>query len=501
LFYGSQWAAHELQLGGTVITVHTNKTNNNEKGVALLVALLTLLLITAIGMGLIVMANTETSISANFRDEQTAFFSAKAGLEEVRDRMRAGANNSLNGNLPTALPGTANGILYVTNPIGAEVVAPWNSANAYADKELCKEVTCTNGIPAGNPWYLTASAGGSYAAVPPLTWKWARLTVKTNKTAAGTSYTSSVDGTASGNRVCWTGSNEITTANANCGANADVYVITSEAYTSSGSRRMAQMEAVRNLNVPVVAALFTKLSTDTGQALNITGNTDPVCNLPSTYGAASGTSTVTTPGQGNVTGSPAGTVNNYGWTINVPGLIASLQQNAVSITTVSGITGGNGNPPNYTLTNGALGTAPTVTYNGSQAITAITNPGTPVVYQTPSLTGTGSPAPVGTLTLGGSGSGVTGQGVLIVNGNLTLDVSHGFDYFGLIVVTGNMTMISSTNASVNPHIDGAVIVGGQFTAPISNFSGSISVHQNACMVNSALGPQYYRAVAVRELMY
>lgn len=88
-----------------------------------------------------------------------------------------------------------------------------------------------------------------------------------------------------------------------------------------------------------------------------------------------------------------------------------------------------------------------------------------------------------------------------MNGNLTLDVSHGFNYFGLIVVTGNMTMISSTNASVNPHIHGAIIVGGQFTAPISNFGGSISVHQNACMVQSAPGPAFYRSVALRELMY
>jgi len=52
-------------------------------------------------MGMILMSNTETNVSANFRDEQTAYFAAKAGIEEIRDRLRAGANGQLA--LPTTL--------------------------------------------------------------------------------------------------------------------------------------------------------------------------------------------------------------------------------------------------------------------------------------------------------------------------------------------------------------------------------------------------------------
>ena len=40
---------------------------------------------------MIMLTNTETSTSANFRDEQTALFGAKAGMEEIRDRFRPGA--------------------------------------------------------------------------------------------------------------------------------------------------------------------------------------------------------------------------------------------------------------------------------------------------------------------------------------------------------------------------------------------------------------------------
>jgi len=133
-----------------------------------------------------------------------------------------------------------------------------------------------------------------------------------------------------------------------------------------------------------------------------------------------------------------------------------------------------------------------VTRNGSQAITAITAPGTPITYATPI---------VGTLTLGGGAGGINGQGVLVVQGNLTIDVATGFNYYGLIVVTGNITMISSSNSSVTPNFNGAVIGGGTFSAPISNFGGSISLHQNACAVQSAMTGLFYRTVANREMIY
>jgi Tfp pilus assembly protein PilX len=477
------------------MTFNRNRAKNSESGVALVLALLTLLLITAAALGMITMTNTETNISANFRDESIAFFAARAGAEEIRDRIRTSATNSLNTSLPTALPGGASSVLYVTNPSGGETVTPWlTTGSNYPDTEICKELTCTSNVPpSGYNVTPAASASTSYAASPILPWKWVRIAVKTNKSAAGTGKVNSVDGTTSGNRVCWNGTNEVVTTAATCGTNSPVYVVTAFAATPSRSHRMVQYELVNNINVPVVAALFTKNSTNTGQALNVTGATDPVCSMPSTYGAASGTSTVTTPGGGNVTGSPAGTVNTYGWTLgDLSGMIAPFLPTATNITTVSGISSPSGSPPNYTLANGNLGTAPTVTYNGSSAISAITSPGTPVTYVTPT---------VGTLTLGGGTGGINGQGVLIVRGNLTIDVSNGFNYFGLIVVTGNITMISSTNASVSPHIHGAIISAGSFTAPISNFSGSISLHQNACMVQQALGSTFYNTVAIRELMY
>src|ERR1700682_494233 len=271
-------------------------SNSSERGIALVIVLLVLLLMTMIVAGMMVMSTTDTAIGANFRDEQRAFFAARAGLEEVRDRLRSTSTNSLNGSLPTALPGTSNGVLYITNALSGETVAPWNTtANNYPDDEICKELTCTNNVPAGNPWYTNpaaAVASSTYAATPKLTWKWVRIMVKPNRSTPGTSRITSVDGASSGGtlgaRVCWNGSNQLVTTNPDCGANAPVYSITVLAVTPSGSRRMLQYEETINVNVPVVAALYAKNGIAMGDALNVTGNTESGCSDNSVYGAASG---------------------------------------------------------------------------------------------------------------------------------------------------------------------------------------------------------------------
>src|ERR1700675_3246780 len=159
-----------------MIIIHGKKPDSSERGIALIVALMMLMLISAALMGMIMMSNTETNVSANFRDEQTAFFASKAGIEEVRDRLRSSATDSLSGSAlflstnvpPYPLPGQANAILYITNPASGETVAPWlTTGSNYPDDEICKEVTCVSGVPAGT-WYASASYSTTYAAAPRL---------------------------------------------------------------------------------------------------------------------------------------------------------------------------------------------------------------------------------------------------------------------------------------------------------------------------------------------
>ena len=173
-----------------------NKNRRGERGIALIAALLMLLLVSAVAVGMILASDMESSISSNFRDEQTALFSARGGVEEVRDRLRSTATNSLAATIPTNQPGNDDGVLYIINPLDGEVVAPWNTAGTnFPDAEICKEIPCVGGVPGGTPWFKQAVASPAYAATPKLPWKWVRVNPKINKTTSS-NISASVDGSS-----------------------------------------------------------------------------------------------------------------------------------------------------------------------------------------------------------------------------------------------------------------------------------------------------------------
>ncbi len=305
-----------------MIRRQNRKSKSSERGVALVIALLTLLLISAILMGMIVASNSETNISTNFRDEQTAFFAARAGIEEVRDRLRPSAAPTLATTAyftasPTPLAGAPSGVLYITNPTGGETVTPWlTTGTNYPDDEICKELTCVGGIPTG-AWALPAqSAGASYAAAPILPWKWVRIMIKPNKSDTGLTRVTSVDGLTNANRVCFNGTHEYTTAAVTC-PDKPVYELTALAVTKSGSRRMVQYEVSQGTFPPIPGAIvfdgpnpafgapnsnsFTVSGTDVDQGPNSGAGCPAAANVPALggYNAASTatlTSDVTRPG-------------------------------------------------------------------------------------------------------------------------------------------------------------------------------------------------------------
>lgn len=232
------------------------KGNKRERGVALFLAIFALLLLSGIGLAMLFSSDTETSISINYRDKQTAIYAALAGLQEARDRIQPltgdlgpGTNLSSAGLniVPTALPSTGSpNVLYIVNPAPGETVAPWDPNNKYFDDELCHEqyfvsnlsvtqgatgVPCpahpTSGssLPPGSSWYTWydnsqgktksgASGGGSttdptspaymeanYHLSSPLKYKWVRITLKADN------MTPVTVGTGNGTQVCWSDSN------------------------------------------------------------------------------------------------------------------------------------------------------------------------------------------------------------------------------------------------------------------------------------------------------
>jgi hypothetical protein len=435
------------------------KTGGTERGVALVIALLVLMLITAVGMGMILMSNSETNVSANFRDEQTAYFAAKAGIEEVRDRLRAGAADSLL--LPTTLgstlPGAPSGVLYVINPLGSETVAPWLiTGSNYPDNELAKELNCTGTAPTGSWWVPTSpTASTGYAASPILQWKWVRVMEKINKSSTGCTRITSVDGTTNGNRVCWTGTHEVTTLLTSCNAaNANympVYELTALAVTTGGSRRMMQYEVAQNafpaipgafvfdgsnpsFNPPNSSA-FTVSGADTnvhpGNAIN--GVTCPAPVNQPALGSFDNpaTSTLTTA----VSGSPNRSIQYtsaipYATVPAIANVYSTMSTDSVNLTTVDGLT---------TFANMITTAAgPNIYPNG----TVPANMGTPS-------------SPVVNVVNGDVSISGSGAGVLLVTGKLTLNGN--FSWNGLILAIGEGAILKSGGG-------GATLNGSMFAA-------------------------------------
>ncbi len=494
-----------------MIRKQRTKAKSSERGVALILVLLTLLLISAVLMGMIVASNSETNISANFRDEQTAFFAARAGIEEVRDRMRPSATPTLATSIyfttsPTPLAGAPSGVLYVTNPTNGETVTPWlTTGTDYPDDEICKELTCVGGIPTG-VWALPAqSAGASYAAAPVLAWKWVRVMIKPNKSSTGLARVTSVDGLTNANRVCFNGTNEYTTAATTC-PDKPVYELTALAVTKSGSRRMIQYEVSQGTFPTIPGAIvfdgpnpgfnapnsnsFTVDGTDVDKGPNNGAGCSAAANVPAVggYNAAATTALTndaTRPASytSGATATPA--ISNVSSQLGKLNTVDGLQAlvNNVTAAAASNIYGTSPLPNPSTLNIGSIG--PPI------------NPVINVVQ--------------GDYTLDGS---TTGSGILLVTGNLTFSGNPTYD--GLILVIGQGTV--TKNGGGNGTLNGAMLVANMFDGsgnPIPlgagnapgqpsitwNGGGTAQFNYDSCWVNYGSRPLPFRTITDRELVY
>ena len=180
------------------------RNRKSERGTALIMALLALMVLSAIAVGLVYMTNTETLVNSNYRSEQVSYFAAKAGMEEARDRMmlNAGAGgyyfvNMAPNPLPTGAPSLVTNppqVLYIINEGNQPgSVTPWVAGSTYMDDELCHDgyalgftsvpdpgIHCTS-MPNGTAWYASTTSqlpyNGSAAALP---FKWTRVAIKLN---------------------------------------------------------------------------------------------------------------------------------------------------------------------------------------------------------------------------------------------------------------------------------------------------------------------------------
>jgi len=443
-------------------------SRDHQRGVALLMALIALLIIGAITAGAILLSNTETSVSSNFRDEQLAFFSAKAGVEEARDRMQKGVTDTLRtASLPTTLPGTAGSVLYILNPANGETVAPWNgsSSTTYPDDEICKEtstIACSSNLPSlssCSSWCVSTTASSVYAASPVLPWKWVRVMLKQNN--ALTSYSTNGVST-SGAQTCWNGTNEETTS---C-APPDflpVYTMTALAVTPTGSRRMVQAEIAEDrLNFNASAALTLDGTGDTASMPNsgnfaISGTDVGGCGATTTNPAVPAIGVGSNADVTTVAGAiPNNRKNKYtgsgGSNPDVENVSASLPTNLQSVSSLQALVS----------TVKANVTQPVITGPATNIANAGTLANPQIIYVN------------GDLTLSGN---VTGYGMIVVTGTFTASGNVGWN--GLVLVVGQGNFVG--NGGGGNVYNGAILVAktldsmgnplASIGAPTFNFSG------------------------------
>jgi len=153
----------------------------SERGIALLIAIFVLLLISVVAIALLVSSGTETTLGANYRSSSTVYYAALAGLEEARGRLLP-KNPTYFGNTNPALvptPFLLQHATYVINRGPGDNIVPYDSSNTFYDNEYASEF----GQPASSASWQTVYSvwDNNIQGIPGPIYKWVRITAATEQ--------------------------------------------------------------------------------------------------------------------------------------------------------------------------------------------------------------------------------------------------------------------------------------------------------------------------------
>lgn len=155
----------------------TIRTRRREAGIALLISIFILLLISVVAIALIVASGTESSLAGNYRSATGVYYAALAGLEEARGRLLPNNANSFKNTapptfLPSPLPiGYAS---YVLNPGPTD----GNVLTTYPDTEYDSEFgsgKLASATVKTTPSMWTSSPLDAALNLPGPLYKWVRI--------------------------------------------------------------------------------------------------------------------------------------------------------------------------------------------------------------------------------------------------------------------------------------------------------------------------------------
>ena len=471
-----------------------------ERGVALVIAIFTLMLISVVATALILMAGTQAAMKGNYKSAMHAFYDAKAGLEEGRGRLWvANPNDITNCVFPTpGNPMPMDQVCYIVNPSPGEPVDPTNldPLNPYADfeyqQEWGKAVTAATGLQP--PIASTSPVAG---ITGPL-YKWVRITPRTEFSAK-----MDVDGSGlpldQNNPLFFDGKQQLLSSGGNPVAGASqVLTITSLSFTPNGSKRLVQYT--------VAQTAWSSLNLGFGAALNMIGPA-PWYEPPRTHSFHMNGNDRSGGNAGACTLVPVSPLNAIGLTDDPSNVISAIAAQSrtgyylgagsttPSVADISSLL-----PASEQTVPGLESLVQTITNLASEVVTGPTN----------SLPNYGSPSnPVVAVVQGDfNASGfTTGYGILLVTGRLNL--SSSFGWRGVVLVIGQG--IVNGDSVFGNEIDGAVVVAktrdtsGNLLATLgtphvdwSRGRGN-GFYYDSCWINGAISSFPYQVLSFREL--
>jgi hypothetical protein len=483
------------------VKVPTKIRRQAERGVALLIAIFTLMLISVVGTALILMSGTESAMKGNYKSAMHAFYDAKAGLEEGRGRLWAGNPNSI-ANCVFPIPGQMmpmGRVCYIVNPSAGEVVNPLDlsAGNPYADFEYQQEWQVPVTGAAVQPFITSTSPVASADIAGPL-YKWVRITPRTE--SSGNIDVDGINGLDNQNPLFFDGTQQLLSSGAPVQGAGQVLTVTALAVTPYGSRRMVQYAVASPLtslalNFPAALVLTggtpdnTTFEAPTNNTFTLNGNdrsgSDPGnCALPPQAVNAMGLTADPAPVIGSV---PNGRKNNYlgvgGSKPNIANIASLLPLSEQSVNGLDSVA--------MTITNSATdvvpGPATTLPNFGSMA-----GPVVEVVQ--------------GDLTINPETT-TTGYGILLVTG--TLSVGGSFGWRGIVLVIGQGNL--NGNQSESNEFDGAILVA-KTRDPQGNLLSSLGtpsvvwtngtgngMYYDSCWINNAATASSYQVLSFREI--
>ena len=416
---------------------------HNERGAVLVTGLIFMAILSIMGTAAYLTSSNELLISRNYKTAKKALYAAEAGIHEARGRLR-GSNSDANfaGN-----PGSSTWwSAYILTS------SSWTTAD-----DPNYDGNYENYIPTTNHTNATVTDNSLQSDIS----YWVKIKYKTEydaeqagHTTTSTHYydddvsTATNTAAAPGNIIYWGYGNpatpttrvQFTTSDAT--EHEPVKVIT--AYGSSAnSSRTIEVEVVNNPGPLISAALYARDNiTGNGSAMTIDGtdNCGSAAAKPPIY-----------------TLDPAGTTLNGNPSLLKDGNPADPQigTNDVNISS---------------YVNSLKGLADETITSDQNGETYGDAPAFPICYSN-----TSDPANVNGLKL----QNVTGYGILLVEGDLTL--GGGFNWNGIILVTGTL--------SFNGGGSGVNILGAVLANQTVDINGGVNIKYDSCMVKNSLNDQ------------